>query len=698
MNNNKIQKAVLFITGHNDLVLAVVVMANISLLIIPLPTFLMDAFIATNVGIAISLLMLSMYIPNAISLSTFPTLILLSTLFRLSLNIATTRLILLKTDAGQIIYTFGNFLVAGNFVVGAVVFLIITIVNFLVIAKGSERVAEVGARFTLDAMPGKQMSIDADLRAGNIDLAEAKKRRQAIQTESSLFGAMDGAMKFVKGDSIAGLVVTGINVIGGIAIGILQKGMEPMKAIQTYSVLTIGDGLISQIPALLISITAGIIVTRTSDDKMPHLGGEIGFQLLSQPKGILIAGITLCAFSLIPGFPKFQFILIGGSIATVGYIFLKGNFKSDFPNADPAEQLLYQITGKNGEQSKIGSKDKSDFSMTIPLQIDMDPAAKNQIEPIYFGKEMTRIRKSLYMDLGILFPKIHLNLSNSTSNGTYTILINEIPIARGRLNPGHLFVMESEMTLAILGIEAVEDEQLIPGYTTLWVPRKYKGELKKANIEYMEPSELICYHVSMILKKHASEFIDLQETKYLIEKVEEKYPDLVSELQRILTIPQITDVLKRLVEEEISIRNLKAIFHNLIEWGQKEKDPIALTEYIRIGLKRYISYQYSGGKNLLSVYMLDRQLEETIRKSIRKTAGSSYLVLGPDVSKKILDALKQELGNINGQRPQPVLLTSMDIRRYVKKLVEPELKYLPVLSYQELTPEISIQPLGRIQV
>jgi type III secretion protein V len=304
-----LQQTVLAITRHNDLVLAALVVAIISLIILPFPTVLMDAFIAVNLAASMSLLMLSMYIPNSIALSTFPTLLLLTTLFRLSLNIASTRLILLDADAGKIIDTFGNFVVAGNFVVGAVVFLIITIVQFLVIAKGSERVAEVAARFTLDAMPGKQMSIDADLRAGIIDIAEAKKRRRAIQTESSLFGAMDGAMKFVKGDAIAGLIVTVINIIGGICIGVLQKAMPVDKAIQTYSILTIGDGLVAQIPALLVSITAGIIITRTSDGQMPHLGGEIGFQILSQPKSILISGLLIFAFAIIPGFPALQFII-----------------------------------------------------------------------------------------------------------------------------------------------------------------------------------------------------------------------------------------------------------------------------------------------------------------------------------------------------------------------------------------------------
>ncbi len=695
---NKIQTAVITIARHNDLVLAVLLVSIISLIILPFPTALMDAFIATNLGISISLLMLSMYIPNSISLSTFPTLLLLTTLFRLSLNIASTRLILLDTDAGKIIDTFGNFVVSGNFVVGAVVFLIITIVNFLVIAKGSERVAEVAARFTLDAMPGKQMSIDADLRAGSIDMAEAQKRRKAIQLESSLFGAMDGAMKFVKGDAIAGLIVTVINIIGGISIGVLQKGMPIEKALQTYSVLTIGDGLITQIPALLISITAGIIITRTSDSEMPHLGGEIGFQVLSQPKSILLSGLILCAFSLVPGFPKFQFLLVGICISIVGFIFYRHFKTSTDSDQNEPHQLLKQIAGKPLSAKEKSSRQANDLSMTIPLQIDIGVTVRNLINPNTFNKELMAVRRALYMDLGILFPGVHLNVKSTLPEEYYKILVDEVPVSQGRLNPKHFFVFESMSTLAVMGIKSTPDKPYLSEQPSIWVPYRYKRDLEVSNIQHMGPSKLLAYHISTILRKHASEFIGLQETIQLIKIMQERYPDLVNELQKILSVPQITDVLQRLVEEGISIRNLKDIFHYLIEWGQKEKDTTLLTEYVRTGLKRYISYRYSTDQNLLAAYMLDRELEETIRNAIRKTSGTSFLVLGPEKSQQIINAVKTELGESNGQTPHPVLLTSMDIRRYVKKLVEPEFEHLPVLSYQELTPEVSIQPLGRIQI
>jgi type III secretion protein V len=683
------------INRHNDLVLALLLVAIISLIILPLPTAVMDTLIAVNLGLAIILLMLSLYIPDSISLSTFPTLLLLTTLFRLSLNIATTRLILINADAGQIIYTFGNFVVAGNFVVGAIVFLIITIVQFVVIARGSERVAEVAARFTLDAMPGKQMSIDADVRAGNIDMEEAIRRRSAVQTESSLYGAMDGAMKFVKGDAISGLIITIINILGGITIGVLQKGMPVVHALETYCLLTIGDGLISQIPALFISITSGIIVTRSNKVGNGNLGSEIGAQLSSQPKGLILSGLLLCAFAVIPGFPKFQFVLLGLAIFVIGYSSRKkralARKHKGQDDIDPLQRAMGALSPKLQKAKKDG-----DFSPTIPLQIDLDAGIKHIIDPVAFNRELIQIRRILYLDLGLPFPGIHLNLNPSMPKGRYAILIHEIPVAQGVLKPGHLFVTESAVNLEVLGIEHTEDKPFLPGHATVWVSADQRKKLDTADIGYLPPTRVVAYHISLILRQHAHEFIGLQEVKSLIEKMGENFPDVVEELQKNITNPQLADILQRLLQENISIRNLKAIFQCLIEHGAREKDIVMLTEYVRMALKRYISYRYSGGQNMLGAYMLDQQVEETIRKAIRKNGPHSYLVLSPGAAKPIVDAIRQVIGENLPRSAPPVLLTSMDVRRYVRKLIETEIKTLPVLSYQELSSELTIQPLGRI--
>jgi len=693
MNIELIRNYVFRLTKYNDLVLAGLIVAIIALMILPLPTPMVDALIATNLSIAVMLLMLALYIPSAVSLSSFPTLLLFTTLFRLSLNITTTRQILLKAYAGKIIYTFGNVVVSGNFVVGAVVFLIITIVQFLVIAKGSERVAEVAARFTLDAMPGKQMSIDADMRAGLIDIEEAQRRRRALEKESQLYGAMDGAMKFVKGDAIAGLIITAINIIGGIAIGVMQKGMPIAKALKTYSILTIGDGLISQIPALFISITAGIIVTRVSSEDAEHLGGDIGKQILSQPKALLVAGAIVFAFSLVPGFPKPQFILLGIIFTTIGYSLYKGMSYEEEEVPVPA---MAPAGDRAPEKRKISKDTAEDFTYTMPLLVEVADTVQKDIDPSILNDELIKIRKALYLELGVPFPGIHLRFNASYKEERYVIFLQEIPVSEGKLRPGKLLVQEGEENLKIMGIEYDTDKPFLPKIQTIWVDDKYYDKLMAAGIRCMRPPQILTYHLSFILKKHADEFIGLQETKYLLEKMEERFPELVREVQRILPIQKISEIFQRLVQEEISIRNLRTILQALIEWGQKEKDVILLTEYVRSSLKRYISYKYSGGQNILPAYLLDQDVENTVRKAIRQTSAGSYLALDPSTMKKILEAIKKEVGDLSVSVQKPALLTSMDIRRYVKKFVEQELPDLPVLSYQELTPEISIQPLGRI--
>jgi type III secretion protein V len=692
-NLGSIQNLILNVTRYNDVILAALVVAIIALMILPMPTPIVDALIATNLGLAVTLIMISMYIPSALSLSTFPSLLLFTTLFRLALNITTTRLILLNADAGAIIRTFGNFVVAGNFIVGGVVFLIITIVQFLVIAKGSERVAEVAARFTLDAMPGKQMSIDADLRAGTVDMAEAKARRLSVEKESQLYGAMDGAMKFVKGDAIAGLIITVINIIGGISIGVFQKGMTTAKAVQTYSILTIGDGLISQIPALFISITAGIIVTRVSTEESPHLGGDIGTQVLAQPKALLIGGILLLAFALVPGFPKVQFIILGLAVGGIGFVFHRMARKKDTGE----EEALMPAMAPAGEKPKPGEmREDEEFSLTVPLMIDVDASLQAHIKPDVLNNELIKVRRALYFDLGVPFPGIHLRFNENLQHGDYIILLQEIPMSQGKLAPGNLLVQEKEENLEMIGIPFDKDKTFLPDMPTLWVQEQMKEKLIQAGIPFMEPPQILTYHLSFILKKHAADFIGLQEVRYLLEKMEGRFPELVKEAQRVLPMQKITEVLQRLVQEEISIRNLRTILQSLIEWGQKEKDVILLTEYVRMGLKRYISYKYSAGQNMLAVYLFDQDVEETVRKAIRQTSGGSYLALEPQASKKIVESIKAEVGDITQSAQKPILLTSMDIRRYIRKLIEMDLYELQVLSYQELTPEITIQPLGRI--
>ncbi len=693
MNLDRVQAAINAVTSRSDVMLAVLIVAIIFMIVLPLPTVLVDTLIATNLTIGIVLLMIAVYIPTPLAFSAFPSVLLITTLFRLALAITTTRLILLQADAGDIIFAFGNFVVAGNFAVGAVIFLIITIVQFMVVTKGAERVAEVSARFSLDAMPGKQMSIDGDMRAGLIDMQEARRRRGLVEKESQMYGAMDGAMKFVKGDAIAGLIITAVNIIGGISIGTLQRGLSVDEAVATYSILTIGDGLVAQIPALLIAITAGVIVTRVTTDDSINLGSDIGAQVLAQPKAVLIAGCLMFGMALVPGFPWPVFIGLGIMLGTLGYVLMESG-KQAAAAGVPGAARAFAAAGQQGpEQAQ-----EDEFSLTVPLMIDVAKSLEPVLTEEALNAELVKVRQALYLDLGVPFPGIRLRWNHTLDDGAYQILIQETPMSQGLLRPGWLFAREDADSLKMLGIQAETADGFLPGVPTLWVPEHYRDAMRKAGLSFLELPQVITLHLSFVLKKYADNFIGIQETRYLLSEMETNYGELVKEVQRVLPIQKITEIFQRLVSEEVSIRNLRVILEALVEWGQKEKDTVLLCEYIRGSLKRYISYKYSSGQNILPAYMLTPDLEETIRNGIRQTSAGSYLALDPDVTQRFVAAIGKAVGDRLHQRARPVLVVSMDIRRYVRKLIEQDLYELPVLSYQELTQEISVQPLGRIAI
>ena len=685
---------------YGDIYIAAIIVSVVGLMIMPVPAFLLDTLIAVNLGISCVLLFMSLYMKSALAFSTFPSLLLITTLFRLSLNITTTRMILVDGYAGEIIYTFGNFVVAGNFVVGVVIFLILLIVQFIVITKGAERVAEVAARFTLDAMPGKQMSIDADLRAGNLTVKDAQARRSVIEKESQLFGAMDGAMKFVKGDAIASLIMTAINIIAGILIGVTQKGMAIDKAVTTYSILTIGDGLVSQIPALLISICAAMIITRAGSEEGTGLGGDVVEQIFAAPKAILIGGVVVFAMGLIPGFPKVQFFTLALIILALGYALMRAAEKTK--GRRRTERLH---AGGEGAKSSAAppsaaaddDEDSStDFSITVPIMLEVDAAVQEHVTAERLNSELVQVRKALYLDLGVPFPGIYLRFNQNLHSGMYQILLQEVPMSDGVIRPGHLYVRETEENLSLFNIPFEPVEKPPDRRAAYWVPDSARAKLIEAGIAFMEPPKLLSFHISLVLRRYAGDFIGLQETKGLLTRMEAEYGELVREVQRVIPPQRISEVLQRLVQEDISVRNLRLIFQALIEWAPKEKDTLILSEYVRIALRRFISYKFSGGQNILVVYLLDPQAEETIRKAIRQTSGGSFLALDPATSKKLVDEIRNKVGGALQRERTPVILTSMDIRRFLRKLVELEMPDLHVLSHQELTEEINVQPLGRI--
>lgn len=694
------------ISRSSDIALAVCIIGILAMIIIPIPPALIDYLIAINLTASISLLMVALYIPSAVHLSIFPSLLLITTLYRLGLNIASTRQILLNANAGEIIFQFGDFVVGGNFVVGGVIFLIITLVQFLVITKGAERVAEVAARFTLDAMPGKQMSIDADMRAGMLDANQAREKRLALQKESQLYGAMDGAMKFVKGDAIAGIVITLINVVGGLIIGVMN-GMETADAAKTYSLLSIGDGLISQIPALLISITAGIVTTRVSSEKSENLGSEISSQILKQPKALMITSAFLMGFSLVPGMPTGPFLLGSAALGVLGYAVWSGNQKRLLGGSSSGGMSSAAEAGVDTSVSGhkvVAGGGIDNYALTLPVVLEVGKGITNEIQKAskgsvnFIDQMIPKMRQALYSDLGVRFPGVHVRTESPIlEKDEYSIHLNEVPIIRGKILENHLLTNESEENLKRYNLPYTTYKNSL-GLPSLWVDVKYKEILDKAGIKYWTSLEVIILHVSYFFRNYANEFVGIQEVKAMLEFVEKSFPDLIKEVTRLIPLQKMTDIFKRLIQEQVSIKDLRTILEALGEWAQTEKDTVLLTEYVRSSLKRYISYKYSQGQSVLSVYILDPEIEDMVRGAIKQTSAGSYLALDPDSVQLILQGVRNTVSAPPPGGQPPVILTAIDVRRFVRKLIEMEFSDISVVSYQEIVPEIRIQPLGRIQI
>lgn len=697
------------ISRSSDLILAALIMGIIGMMIVPVSPTVIDYFIALNLSISVGLLMIAIYIPSAVHLSIFPSLLLITTLFRLGLNISSTRQILLHANAGHIIQAFGEYVIGGNFVVGGIIFLIITLVQFIVITKGAERVAEVAARFTLDAMPGKQMSIDADLRAGMLDANQARQKRNDIQKESQLYGAMDGAMKFVKGDAIAGIVITLINVVGGLLIGNMMHGMTLMDATKIYTVLSIGDGLISQLPALLISITAGVVTTRvSSEEKENNLGKEISGQLLKQPRALYLSAGFLILIGLIPGFPFVPFLILSIIFAALAYI-LNLPLSSGGATGDKAGVLTTATEPEPSIDTPVPSHTVisgggiDSYALTIPVILELGKILSVEIQRPNRGKQfiefmIPKMRQALYHDTGVRFPAVHVRTDSVIlADDEYAIHLNEVPIIKGKILANQLLTNETQENLQRYNMTFTAYKNS-SGLPSMWVDTKYEDLLKKANMKYWKSLEIVILHISYFFRHHSNEFLGIQEVKSIIEFMDKSFPDLVKEVTRLIPLQKMTEIFKRLIQEQISIKDLRTILEALAEWAQSEKDTVLLTEYVRSSLKRYISYKYSQGQSVLSVYLVDPEIEDMVRGAIKQTSAGSYLALDPDSVQSILQAVRNTIAPPPPGAQPPLLLTAIDVRRFIRKLIEMEHPDVSVVSYQEITPEIRIQPLGRIQL
>jgi type III secretion protein V len=632
------------IARYSDLVLVAGVVAIIAMMILPLPSWMIDLLVAVNIASGLVLLLLGLYIASPLEFSVFPSVLLITTLFRLALSIATTRMILLEGHAGHIIDTFGKVVAGGNLVVGLVVFLIITVVQFIVIAKGAERVAEVAARFSLDAMPGKQMSIDSDLRSGLIDKDEAKRRRRLVELESKLHGSLDGAMKFVKGDSIAGIVIIVINLLGGLAVGVMMLEMDIGTAMTKYSILTIGDGMVAQIPALLGAMAAGLIVTRTNDDEHDkHLGDAIRKQIAAKPRVLLVAGGLCVLMGLVPGFPTGVFLLLAAVAAGAGVLLTPAWRESLRRLRHPA---LRGFVDRLDAPAPVTATALPPPRPAVPLLLGV-PAEVLAAEDAHGLKHaLEDVLDEFQLQLGLTLPRIHLHgQTGAAADGArWELLAYEVPIAHGSL--------PAQDTHAAL-VEATRQA----------------------------------------LRRQAPLFLGIQDTTNLLTRASADSPDVVKEVLRALPLQRVADVLRRLVGEQVSIRNLRDILEALAEAGQRDKDAHALTEYARVALRRQISHRAAPDGRIGAV-MLEPALEELLRQAVRVSGGVSQLALEPDVARRIAAALA---ASVTTHRPAAVV-TAIDVRWHLRKLIEPDCFETPVLSYHELMPTLQLDVLDRVAV
>jgi type III secretion protein V len=680
------------LTRFSDLILVACIGAMVGMMIVPLPTWLLDLLLTINITIAVTVLMVSIYISSGAKLASFPAILLITTLYRLSLDISATRLILLQADAGEVIRSFGEFVVGGNFVVGSVIFLIITLVQFIVITKGSERVAEVAARFTLDAMPGKQMSIDADMRGGIIDFREARVRREALSRESQFYGAMDGAMKFVKGDAIAGIVITLVNIVGGLIIGVAMRGLSFSDAVQTYSILTIGNGLVSQIPALLISISAGMVVTRVaSEADDTNLGREMASQVLAQPKAIAVAAGVLFAIALVPGLPKIPFFFLAGSTGAIAYGLFRGAARHQAAQDGP-------VAGR----SKGDLVAEPDFTATVPLVLEVSQDLSPWLDlggdrGRAFFNTLVDIRKSLYYELGVIFPPLQVNGNQPLDSSSYRIWLNEVPVVSGQLRTDAILVNDSARSILIYGLQGEDARNPATGKPAAWIPREQLERAREAGLQVWDTHEILLMHVTHFLRKRASEFLGLHEVQWMVNRLKDLYPALADAVTPKPVSPlHLTEVLRRLVDEGVSIRDLKAIFEALAKWGNVDHEVAALTEHVRAALKEKICFQLAGGKNVLYVYQLDPELAEMFRNSLRHGSSGLYLAMEPATIQQVMDAANAQFGQLPATAQRPVILCDGDIRRYVRRLLEYNFPELSAISYEQLSPQITTYPLGMV--
>ncbi|SHE88587.1 flagellar biosynthesis protein FlhA [Marinitoga hydrogenitolerans DSM 16785] len=694
-----------------DLIVPLLIVSVVILMVIPIPPFLLDFLQMANISLAIVLLLVTMYIKNALEISAFPTLLLVTTLFRLSLNVSSTRLILLqgKNFQGKVIRAFGDFVVGGNYVVGIVIFLILVIIQFVVITRGAERIAEVAARFTLDAMPGKQMSIDADLSAGIITEEEARQKREDIRREADFYGAMDGASKFVRGDAIAGIIITIINILGGLIIGVLQQGLDIGEAAQLYTLFTVGDGLVAQIPALLISTATGIVVSRAASKE--NLGKDLLKELSSEKRVLYMTGGVILTLGLVTPLPIMPALLLGGGMLVLAYLTTKGYLQKIIPATGPTEGFESQPSAgiseeAGGQQRPSGppltsAEEVSEIIQSDVLEIDIGYGLIPLADPGQGGdllERITMVRKQIAYELGIVISPIRVRDSVLLSANEYIIKLKGVEVGRFELFPEKLLAINSGMASEeIPGVHTKEPSFNLDAY---WIDESQKEDAVNFGYTVVDSPSVFATHLSEIIKKYAHEILGSKETEMLIEGLRIKDPSLVEELvPMIFKTFEIRNVLKELLYERISIRNLPVIFEKLMELGSNEiKDTVSLVEGVRSALSRQICESIKSGDGVLHLLILDKNTENTLNNYTIEYGGNYTLALSPQLSQKLVENISQMLESQMMKGYNPVILCSSPLRFYFSRWLSSNIPNVNVISYNEIVQEIPISADGNISV
>ena len=677
-----------------DIVMAAGIIGILAIMVVPLPPFALDLLISFGIAISIIMLATSVNVKRALEFSSFPTLLLLVTLFRLSLNVATTRVILLRGSemgtnaAGSVIHAFGEFVVGGNYAVGIVVFAILVVINFVVITKGAGRVAEVSARFTLDALPGKQMSIDADLNAGAINEEEARRRRSEIAREAEFYGSMDGASKFVRGDAIAGILIVFINMIGGIVIGTLQRGMSLADAAQTFTLLTIGDGLVAQIPALIVSTAAGIIVTRSGGQN--DLGTDLGKQVFSQPKALYAGAGVMGTMAVMPGLPFIPFMILAAGFATL----------ANFQNKKEKDRSAQETKSKELDKLKKEPEKIENLLGVDPLELEVGYGLVNLVDGEKNGdllERITGIRKQFAIEMGIVVPPLRIRDNLELKPGDYQVLLKGVPIAQGSLMVGHFMAMDpGNVTEKVRGIPTKEPAF---GLDALWVSAQDKEKANYAGYTVVDLSTVIATHLTEVIRSNISELLGRQELQTLLDGVKQNAPKVVEDLiPNVLSVNVVLKVLKNLLRESVSIRDLKTVLEALAEMAPHQKDANVLTEHVRSSLSRSITKKLVGFDGQLTLLTLDKNVEETIASGIIQTDQGAQVSLDPEFVRQFISQLNEQAAQMLQETNQAVVLCSPLIRTHVKQLVDRFIPNITVISHNELTPSVNIRSFGTVRL